>query len=99
ATSAASARTATSQARQIFGMAGILRTRHPEGTPAGGQSWGCGLSCAAFALSEWLGEKFEAARERLRDHPFHDCRRGPGSHVKKRAAIRQIFVPRVTPSG
>jgi hypothetical protein len=27
----------------------------------------CGLSCAAFALSEWLGEKFDAARERLRD--------------------------------
>src|SRR5215210_7348113 len=27
----------------------------------------CGLSCAAFALSRWLGCKFDAARERLRD--------------------------------
>ena len=27
----------------------------------------CGLSCVAFALSRWLGEKFETARERLRD--------------------------------
>lgn len=27
----------------------------------------CGLSCVAFALSRWLGEAFDAARERLRD--------------------------------
>ena len=27
----------------------------------------CGLSCAAFALSRWQGEKFDATRERLRD--------------------------------
>ncbi len=27
----------------------------------------CGLSCAAFALSRWLGQTFDAIRERLRD--------------------------------
>ena len=27
----------------------------------------CGLSSAAFALAEWLGQTFDAARERLRD--------------------------------
>jgi hypothetical protein len=27
----------------------------------------CGLSCTAFALSRWLGETFDAVRERLRD--------------------------------
>jgi hypothetical protein len=27
----------------------------------------CGLSCVAFALSAWLGQKFQTVRERLRD--------------------------------
>src|SRR5260221_13312564 len=27
----------------------------------------CGLSCVALALSQWLGQTFDAVRERLRD--------------------------------
>ena len=27
----------------------------------------CGLSCVAYALAQWLGQKFDAVRERLRD--------------------------------
>src|SRR4051812_49566284 len=27
----------------------------------------CGLSCVAFVLARWLGQAFDAARERLRD--------------------------------
>ena len=27
----------------------------------------CGLSCAAFALARWVGQTFDAVRERLRD--------------------------------
>lgn len=51
----------------------------------------CGLSCVAFVLAQWLGQKFDAVRERLRDWY---CRAGDKSGRKRRELqVESCFAP------
>jgi hypothetical protein len=51
----------------------------------------CGLSCVALALTQWLGQKFDAVRERLRDWY---CQ-GPdkSGHSRRDLDVASCFAP------
>src|SRR5215217_1746502 len=58
----------------------------------------CGLSCDAFALARWLGQKFDAVRERLRDWyrsaaDKSGAGRPPGRGGRREVDVGSCFAP------
>jgi hypothetical protein len=54
----------------------------------------CGLSCVAYALAQWLGQSFDAVRERLRD--WYCGASDKSGHKRRELAVESCFAPLLT---